>query len=312
MQRRKRLRRGSKSADISRPSGIGGAGNTNAGILRACPYDFTLGWLLEAEMSFFPRPIESTSRWGLRRITTTRWSRRRLEGFFGPKVGVRGDRFGDTARCVPRGFVSLTNTGMGCAGDISPADHCCPRPEISLFRVPRSIWKRCSSSTPTPRTIFRFESRNDGDSSSESLALLSHGVHRPGESSRPASGGVQVRGDSSNFGSLIWMGRSRRTEVTDLTRSNRSSRSSTREETLRNDWESGAAGAGCVAAEWRVGVGSPGNTSRFVLSIPCVPGGSELTLSLGRRRARPRADFFELISSVFLRELRCSVSSPLH
>src|SRR6187549_251759 len=81
---------------------IGEAGNTNAGIGGRAGYDFSRWLAVEAETSFFPRDRIDVDM-GVAPITTTRWSRRRLEGFFGPKVGVRGERLGAFAK-VRAGF----------------------------------------------------------------------------------------------------------------------------------------------------------------------------------------------------------------
>jgi hypothetical protein len=43
------------------------------------------------------------------------YERRRLEMFFGPKLGMRGDKFGVFGRVRP-GFTQLSNRGVGCAG----------------------------------------------------------------------------------------------------------------------------------------------------------------------------------------------------
>ena len=131
---------------------IGDPGNTNAGIGGHVAYDFSRSLALEAEVSFFPRDHIDVEM-GVAPITTTRWSRRRVEGFFGPKIGLRGDRVGAFAKVLP-GFVTLTNTGMGCAGDICPLI-LLPRPE---YRTELAVdLGGIFEFYPTPRTIARFD-----------------------------------------------------------------------------------------------------------------------------------------------------------
>ena len=131
---------------------IGEAGNTNAGIGGRAGYDFSRWLAVEAETSFFPRDRIDVEM-GVAPITTTRWSRRRLEGFFGPKVGVRGERVGAFAKVRP-GFVTLTNTGLGCAGDICPLI-LLPRPE---YRTEFALdLGGIFEFYPTPRSIARFD-----------------------------------------------------------------------------------------------------------------------------------------------------------
>jgi len=131
---------------------IGEAGNTNAGIGGRAGYDFSRWLAVEAETSFFPRDRIDVEM-GVAPITTTRWSRRRLEGFLGPKVGVRGERVGAFAKVRP-GFVTLTNTGLGCAGDICPLI-LLPRPE---YRTEFALdLGGIFEFYPTPRSIARFD-----------------------------------------------------------------------------------------------------------------------------------------------------------
>ena len=131
---------------------IGEAGNTNAGIGGHVGYDFSRWLAVEAELSLFPRDRIDVEM-GIAPITTTSWNRRRLEGFFGPKVGVRGQRVGVFAKVRP-GIVTLSNTGMGCTGDICPLI-LLPRPEYrSEFAVDLG---GVFEFYPTPRTIARFD-----------------------------------------------------------------------------------------------------------------------------------------------------------
>ena len=131
---------------------IGEAGNTNAGIGGRAAYDLSRWLAVEAEMSLFPRDRIDV-RMGLNPLTTTRWSRRRVEGFFGPKIGVRGERLGAFAKVRP-GFVSLSNTGMGCTGEMC-ALMLLPRPEYrpELALDLGGIFEFY----PTARTVARFD-----------------------------------------------------------------------------------------------------------------------------------------------------------
>ena len=131
---------------------IGDAGNTNAGIGGRVGYDLSAWLAVEAEIGFFPRDRIDVEM-GLAPITTTHWSRRRLEGFFGPKIGMRGERVGAFVKVRP-GLVSLSNTGMGCTGDICPLI-LLPRPEYKTeFAVDLG---GVFEFYPTPRTTARFD-----------------------------------------------------------------------------------------------------------------------------------------------------------
>ena len=131
---------------------IGEAGNTNAGFGGHLGYDFARWLAVEAEMNLFPRDRIDVELGGSP-ITTTSWSRRRVEGFFGSKIGARGDRFGGFAKVRP-GIVTLSNTGMGCVGEVC-ALILLPRPE---YRTEFAIdLGGVFEFYPTPRTIARFD-----------------------------------------------------------------------------------------------------------------------------------------------------------
>jgi hypothetical protein len=131
---------------------IGEQGNTNAGIGGHVAFDFSRWIAMEAAISFFPRDRIEVEM-GNAPVTTTRWIRRRWEGFFGPKIGVRGDRLGAFAKVRP-GFVTLSDTGVGCAGDLCPLI-LLPRPD---YRTEFALdLGGIFEYYPTPRTIARFD-----------------------------------------------------------------------------------------------------------------------------------------------------------
>jgi hypothetical protein len=95
---------------------IGDEGNTNGGIGGRVSYDLARWLAAEGELNFLPNDrldvvfdVPSVS-------LTTRYSRRRVEGFFGPRIGMRGERVGVFAKVRP-GFAHLTNRGMQCLGE---------------------------------------------------------------------------------------------------------------------------------------------------------------------------------------------------
>ena len=89
--------------------------DTNAGLGGRFSYD-ALRWMsLESEFTLFPKDdvkvIGSLPELG------TMYRRRRAEAFFGPKMGVRNQRFGIFGKVRP-GFTSLSHKGVECAGDV--------------------------------------------------------------------------------------------------------------------------------------------------------------------------------------------------
>ena len=83
----------------------------------------------------------------------TQYSRRRLEGFVGPKIGVRGGKFGAFAKVRP-GFAHLIDKGLGCVGEVCalvllarPEYH--PEFALDLGGVVEFY--------PTERTVARFD-----------------------------------------------------------------------------------------------------------------------------------------------------------
>ena len=132
---------------------IGDAGNTNAGLGGRVSYEF-LPWLaLEGDLSYFPHDrldIDS----GISSLTLqTQYSRRRLEGFVGSKIGVRAGKFGVFAKVRP-GFTHLIDKGINCVGEVC-ALALLARPEydpefaLDLGGVVEVY--------PTARTVARFD-----------------------------------------------------------------------------------------------------------------------------------------------------------
>lgn len=96
---------------------IGDAGNTNAGLGGRVSYELSRWLAVEGELSFFPHDRLDIDA-GISSLTLqTRYSRRRLEGFVGPKIGFRGGKFGAFAKVHP-GFARLIDKGMRCLGEM--------------------------------------------------------------------------------------------------------------------------------------------------------------------------------------------------
>lgn len=95
---------------------LGEVGNVNAGIGGRISYDFSRWLAVEGQLDYFPKDRLDVHP-GQFVALALRYSRRRLEGFAGPRIGVRGKRFGIFGTVRP-GFAHLTNTGMGCTGEV--------------------------------------------------------------------------------------------------------------------------------------------------------------------------------------------------
>ena len=132
---------------------IGEAGNTNAGLGGRVSYEF-LPWLaIEGDLSYFPNDrldIDS----GIASLTLkTQYSRRRLEGFVGPKIGVRGGKLGAFVKVRP-GFAHLIDKGMSCVGEVCA---------LALFARPEYDPEFALDLGgivefyPTERTVARFD-----------------------------------------------------------------------------------------------------------------------------------------------------------
>jgi hypothetical protein len=132
---------------------IGDAGNTNAGLGGRVSYEF-LPWLtLEGDLSYFPNDRLDIDLGSASLALQTQYSRRRLEGFVGPKIGVRGGKFGAFGKARP-GFAHLIDKGLKCVGEIC-ALALLARPEYHpelAFDLGGIV-----EFYPTERTVARFD-----------------------------------------------------------------------------------------------------------------------------------------------------------
>jgi hypothetical protein len=96
---------------------VGDAGNTNAGLGGRVSYEFRPWLAIEGDLSYFPNDRLDVDLGPSSLMLQTQYSRRRLEGFAGPKVGVRGERFGAFAKVRP-GFAHLIDKGLNCVGEL--------------------------------------------------------------------------------------------------------------------------------------------------------------------------------------------------
>ena len=96
---------------------IGDAGNTNAGLGGRVSYEFSRWLWVEGDLSFFPSDRLDTGSGPEALMLQAQYSRRRLEGFVGPKIGVRGGKFGAFAKVRP-GFARLIDKGIRCVGEM--------------------------------------------------------------------------------------------------------------------------------------------------------------------------------------------------
>jgi len=104
---------------------IGDPGNVNAGLGGRMSFDLRRWASVEGEFDLFPSDnleIDGRTLADLRLVH----ERRRVEAFFGPKIGWRGERFGLFGAVKP-GFSHLINRGVDCTGPDCP---------VSLVAVP--------------------------------------------------------------------------------------------------------------------------------------------------------------------------------
>jgi hypothetical protein len=132
---------------------VGDPGNTNAGIGGRVAYDVSRWLTAEAELSVFPHDRIDLDMGTPPLALTTRYSRRRFEGFFGPKIGLRRERFGVFAKVRP-GFAHLTDQGLQCVGE-QCALALFARPE---YRTEFALnFGGVFEFYPSPRTIARVD-----------------------------------------------------------------------------------------------------------------------------------------------------------
>ena len=140
------------------------------------------GWHSK-ESSISSRTIVSTSGLGVEALALqTRYSRRRLEGFVGPKIGVRTERFGAFAKVRP-GFAHLTDKGIRCTGEMCA---------LALFARPEYDPEFALDIGgilefyPTPRAVARFDLGTTAIRHRSLARLRAASARR--RTSRPASG----------------------------------------------------------------------------------------------------------------------------
>lgn len=111
---RQRLEVGGQIATL-RPSD---SETTNAGFGGRVSYDFSRWVATEGEVNIFRNDsFERHPSPDLFPGFRLAYNRRRVDGFFGAKVGVRGARFGVFGKVRP-GFTRLFDKGIECAGDV--------------------------------------------------------------------------------------------------------------------------------------------------------------------------------------------------
>jgi hypothetical protein len=92
--------------------------STNAGFGGRVSYDFARWLAAEGEMNVFGNDsFERQVAPDLFPGFGLTYSRRRLDGFFGAKAGLRGSRFGVFGKVRP-GFTRLFDKGIACTGDV--------------------------------------------------------------------------------------------------------------------------------------------------------------------------------------------------
>ena len=96
---------------------VSDGGRTNAGIGGRVSYDLSHWIAIDGELNLFGNDVfESRSMPAFVTDLRVRYDRRRLEGFAGPRVGVRFSRFGIFGKARP-GFTRLFDDGVRCIGD---------------------------------------------------------------------------------------------------------------------------------------------------------------------------------------------------
>ena len=129
-------------------------GKTNVGFGGRVSYD-VLRWIaVEAEMNLFENDVlEYRGSTPIFAEYTLTYDRRRGEGFFGPKVGMRWKRFGIFGKVRP-GFTRLFNEGIGCVGEP------CTRMLVAPVEYDTEFALDLGGVVefyPTPRTVTRLD-----------------------------------------------------------------------------------------------------------------------------------------------------------
>jgi Outer membrane protein beta-barrel domain len=132
---------------------------TNAGLGGRFSYDLARWIAVESEFSWFPHD-DVTVRSNSTPELGTSYHRRRAEAFFGPKMGLKTQRFGFFGKVRP-GVARLSDQGVECEGDFCA---------LMTLGLPVSLLARPVYRTefaldvggvvefyPSPRTILRFD-----------------------------------------------------------------------------------------------------------------------------------------------------------
>ena len=155
---------------------------TSAGVGGRLGYELTPWASLEGEANFFGRErveIDVMASSGPR--LQLRYTRRRVEAFIGPKVGLKRERFGIFGKVRP-GFATLSDRGIECAGEV-----------CALVLIARPVYRTefaldvggVLEVYPTARTIARVDLGS---------TLIRH------RSSAPPCGGCTTNNFSSRIG----------------------------------------------------------------------------------------------------------------
>lgn len=89
----------------------------NSGFGGRVAYDLSRLLTIEGELNLFPSDrVDVRSAFPPEADIRLRYIRHRFEGFVGPKLGIRRERFGVFGRFQP-GFARLTDRGVGCVGE---------------------------------------------------------------------------------------------------------------------------------------------------------------------------------------------------
>jgi outer membrane protein with beta-barrel domain len=90
---------------------------TNSGLGGRASFDLSRWLAIEGELNFFPRDrVEVESSPGPAADIRIGYSRTRFEGFAGPKIGLRRDKYGLFGKIQP-GFARLTDKGVSCVDE---------------------------------------------------------------------------------------------------------------------------------------------------------------------------------------------------
>jgi len=131
---------------------------TNAGLGGRFSFDLARWIAVESEFSWFPHD-DVTVRSNSTPELGTSYLRRRAEAFFGPKMGLKTQRFGFFGKVRP-GFAHLSDQGVECEGDV-----CALMTGLPISLLARPVYRTefaldvggVVEFYPSPRTILRFD-----------------------------------------------------------------------------------------------------------------------------------------------------------